>query len=124
MAAIKGKNTKPEMLVRRLVHSLGYRYLLHGKKLPGKPDLVFPARRKVIFVHGCFWHTHDCRYGNVVAVTRAEFWRKKRRSTVERDRANLKALAVLGWHVHVVWECEGKDLPSLTHRLAAFLDTS
>jgi len=74
MAAIRAKNTKPEMVVRRVVHALGGRYRLHGTNLPGKPDLVFPARRKVIFVHGCFWHMHDCRYGQVAPATRTEFW--------------------------------------------------
>ena len=86
MAAIKGKDTRPEMVVRRMLHRLGFRYALHKNGLPGKPDLVFPSRRKVIFVHGCYWHIHDCRYGRVVPATRADFWRAKRRSNVERDR--------------------------------------
>jgi DNA mismatch endonuclease (patch repair protein) len=123
MAAIKGKNTKPEMAVRRLVHRLGYRYVLHGKNLPGRPDLVFPAKRRVIFVHGCFWHTHDCRYGHVVPRTRAEFWQRKRADTVRRDRSNVAALHALGWRVHIVWECEPKDIMPLADRLTAFLDS-
>src|SRR5579872_1111623 len=96
MAAIKGKNTKPEMMVRRLLHRMGYRYVLHSKKLPGRPDLVFPSRRQVIFVHGCFWHMHDCRYGNVVPATNREFWQTKRTGNVARDQLNTGALGNLG----------------------------
>src|SRR5688572_2978877 len=92
MAAIKGKDTKPEMIVRRLLHGMGYRYVLHGKTLPGRPDLVFPARRKIIFVHGCFWHMHACRWGRVIPATRTEFWQSKRGANVVRDRATQDAL--------------------------------
>ena len=123
MAAIRGSDTKPEMKVRRLLHRMGYRYTLHGKKLPGRPDLVFPSRRKVIFIHGCFWHCHECRYGAVVPKTNAAFWQEKRSGNVSRDRANAAALASQGWEVLVVWECEIKDLTPLYSRLSAFLDS-
>lgn len=109
MANIKSKNTKPEMIVRSLVHRLGYRYRLHQKSLPGKPDLVFAARRKVIFVHGCFWHMHECRYGAVKPATNASFWETKRLSNVERDRKNRMALEQSGWQVLIIWECQTKS---------------
>lgn len=121
MAAIRGSDTKPEMKVRRFLHRMGYRYTLHGKKLPGRPDLVFPSRRKVIFIHGCFWHCHECRYGSVVPKTNAAFWQEKRSGNVSRDRANEEALASQGWAVLVVWECETKDLASLRFRIEEFL---
>ena len=122
MSQIKGKDTKPEMRVRRLVHSLGYRYRLHSKDLPGKPDLVFPGRRKVIFVHGCYWHMHSCRYGLVVPKTNTEFWQNKRLSNVARDERNAADLAAAGWQIMVLWECELKDEALLTERLKAFLE--
>ncbi|HZS06773.1 MAG TPA: DNA mismatch endonuclease Vsr [Blastocatellia bacterium] len=121
MSAIRGAHTKPEMVVRSLVHRLGYRFRLHRKDLPGKPDLVFPASRKVILVHGCFWHMHDCRYGRVVPATNAEFWQNKRMSNVERDVRNLKALRKEGWRVMVIWECEIKEPEKLQKRLTRFL---
>ena len=123
MAAIKGKDTKPEMIVRRLLHRMGYRYVLHGKKLPGRPDLVFPARRKIVFVHGCFWHMHECRWGRVIPATRTEFWQSKRSANVVRDRAMRDVLRRHGWQALVVWECETRELPSLTDRLVTFLDS-
>lgn len=122
MAAIKAKNTKPEMAVRRALHGLGFRYRLHRKDLPGKPDLVFAARRKVIFVHGCFWHMHDCRFGRVVPSTRTGFWQEKRKSNVTRDRVNLQTLSELGWATLVVWECETRDALSMRMRCISFLD--
>jgi DNA mismatch endonuclease, patch repair protein len=121
MAAIKGKNTKPEMVVRRLLHRLGFRYVLHHRKLPGRPDLVFPRRRKIVFVNGCFWHMHECRYGRVVPATRTYFWQAKRTGNVARDEANLKALQDLGWEVLVAWECEVRDADALMKRLVPFL---
>jgi DNA mismatch endonuclease, patch repair protein len=122
MAAIRGKDTGPERTIRRLVHSMGYRYLLHDRRLPGRPDLVFPRRRKVIFVHGCFWHMHECKYGRVVPATNAEFWHIKRTANVERDVRSAKALSAQGWDVLVTWECEIRDLQALTQRLIAFLE--
>src|SRR5688500_201263 len=106
MAAIRGKDTKPEMVVRRVAHRLGFRYRLHRRDLPGAPDLVFPRLRKIINVHGCYWHMHACPYGRVVAKTNAEFWRNKRRGNVVRDRRNERELRRLGWEVLTLWECE------------------
>jgi DNA mismatch endonuclease (patch repair protein) len=122
MAAIKGKNTKPEMLVRRLAHGLGYRYRLHSKTLPGKPDLVFPKRKKIIEVYGCYWHMHECRYGSVVPKTNTEFWQAKRLSTVERDKRNIQQLERQGWKVLVIWECQTKDEAELIKRITSFLE--
>jgi DNA mismatch endonuclease (patch repair protein) len=121
MAAIRGADTGPEMRVRRLLHRLGYRYALHTKNLPGKPDLVFRSRKKAIFVHGCYWHMHSCKYGCVVPATRTKFWQTKRRGNVVRDRANAAALASGGWEVFVVWECETKEQEALGRRLMEFL---
>ena len=113
MAAIKGKDTKPEMIVRRMLHGSGFRYALHKKGLPGKPDLVFPARRKVIFVHGCYWHVHDCRHGKVVEATRTEFWQTKRRANVLRDQRHVDLLKSDRWQVFIVWEC-GPEMSALS----------
>ncbi len=121
MAAVKGKNTKPEMIVRRLAHALGYRFRLHRKDLPGKPDLVFPGRRKAIFVHGCFWHGHDCARGSRQPRQNADYWRNKIERNVARDASSLAALTALGWQVLVIWECEMKDRDALADRLRAFL---
>jgi DNA mismatch endonuclease (patch repair protein) len=121
MSAIRGAHTKPEMIVRSLAHRLGYRFRLHRRDLPGKPDLVFPAQRKVIFVHGCFWHMHDCRYGSVTPATNAEFWQNKRMSTVERDARHLKSLRQDGWRVLIVWECETREPEKLERKLDKFL---
>ncbi|MEZ6128025.1 MAG: DNA mismatch endonuclease Vsr [Planctomycetaceae bacterium] len=118
MSRIRGQDTKPEMIVRSLVHQMGFRFRLHRKDLPGKPDLVLPRHRKVIFVHGCFWHRHRCRYGRVQPKTNAEFWRAKLTGNVERDRRNRTALRKTGWQVLEVWECwtrnpETKLIPKL-----------
>jgi DNA mismatch endonuclease, patch repair protein len=129
MSRIRGKNTKPELLVRRLLHARGYRYRLHGsaagRKLPGKPDLVFAGRRKVIFVNGCFWHFHSCTAGQHAPKSNAEFWSAKRERTAARDAAQLRQLHEAGWQVLTVWECEFKkpaDLEGLEERLVGFLD--
>lgn len=124
MSAIRGKNTKPEMVVRRLVHSLGFRYRLHVRALPGAPDLVFPSRRKVVFVHGCFWHRHDCPLGRPVPRTRPDFWRNKLRMNVERDARNERLLRGLGWDILRVWECSvrQRDPERLAVELKAFLN--
>jgi DNA mismatch endonuclease (patch repair protein) len=121
MAAIRGKDTKPEICVRTLLHSLGYRFRLHRKDLPGKPDIVLPRHKAVIFVHGCFWHCHNCRFGRVQPVTRSEFWTVKRQSNVDRDHRNKTALRALGWHVMVIWECETKRLEKIEARLTNYL---
>jgi DNA mismatch endonuclease (patch repair protein) len=122
MAAIRGKDTKPEIVVRRLTHGLGYRYVLHGRRLPGKPDLVFPARRKVIFVHGCFWHMHSCKFGKVMPATNAEFWSAKRTGNVRRDERNIQSLLERGWKVLVIWECETRDSEDLKAQILTFLN--
>jgi DNA mismatch endonuclease, patch repair protein len=121
MSRIRGRDTKPEMIVRRLLHAAGYRFRLHRRDLPGRPDLVFPVRQKIIFVHGCYWHRHDCPYGRVSARTNAAFWDAKIRGNVERDRRDITALEAAGWRVHVVWECETKAISILARRLERFL---
>ncbi len=124
MSRIRNRNTRPEMKVRSMVHRMGYRYRLHRRDLPGKPDLVFPGRQKIIFVHGCFFHMHDCRYGRVTPKTNADFWQKKRLSNVERDKRNITALSGDGWEVLEVWECQTKtpeQLQLLQGTLAEFL---
>lgn len=109
MSAIRSKNTKPEMVVRRLLSEMGLRYRLHRKDLPGKPDIVMPGRKITIFVHGCFFHMHKCRYGRVVPATNAEFWHTKRSGNAARDRRNIRRLRALGWKVFTVWECSTKS---------------
>lgn len=121
MAAIGGKDTKPEMVVRKLLHAAGYRYRLHAKELPGKPDLVFPARRAVIFVNGCFWHGHDCPRGRPAAKTNAAFWAEKISKNKARDARNAAALRKAGWRVLTVWQCRLKK-PVLLQRLTKFLE--
>ena len=122
MARVRGQNTKPEMIVRRLVHAMGYRYRLHRKDLPGKPDLVFGPRRKAIFVHGCFWHGHHCKRGARKPKQNADYWTAKIARNVARDRENLAALEAMGWQALTVWECELKDRAVLENRLRAFLE--
>lgn len=125
MALVRSKNTKPELLVRHIVHSMGYRYRLHVAGLPGCPDLVFPSRKKVIFVHGCFWHQHACHMGNRMPKSRVEFWRKKLEGNKRRDAKHRRQLRHLGWGALTVWECQlqPKALLKLMARLHHFLDT-
>lgn len=106
MAKIRSKNTKPEVRLRSLLHRAGYRFRLHVRTLPGQPDLVFPGRRKVIFVNGCFWHGHACSVGARLPKTNTDFWLLKRKKNQERDARQLQELEALGWRVLVVWECE------------------
>ena len=123
MALIKGRDTGPEMIVRRLVHSMGFRYRLHRSDLPGKPDLVFGPRRKVIFVHGCFWHQHkaeNCRHS--VPKSRTDYWLPKLKRNVERDQQNLNKLEKDGWQSLVIWECELRELAKVRRRILAFLE--
>ncbi|BCW35028.1 very short patch repair endonuclease [Arthrobacter sp. StoSoilA2] len=126
MSRIRGKNTKPELLVRKLLHAKGYRYRLHGQaggtKLPGRPDLVFSGRRKVIFVNGCFWHFHDCKVGLHSPTANAAFWETKRTRTRERDQIQREQLRAAGWDVLTVWECELRDSSVLEERLTGFLE--
>ncbi len=126
MAAIRGKDTGPELAVRRLVHRMGCRFRLHGKSLPGRPDLVLPGRQAVIFVHGCFWHRHGCvtkrgKRGN--PVQNRAYWQAKFEANIARDRRNIARLRRLGWRVLVVWECQThpRRIDWLTDRIARFL---
>ena len=122
MSRIRGRDTKPELLVRSLVHQMGFRFRLHRRDLPGRPDLVLPRHRKVIFVHGCFWHMHRCRYGRVTPRTNADFWQAKRTANVDRDRRNLRKLRRDGWQTLVIWECWTRDVETkVLPRLEAFL---
>jgi len=121
MSLVRSKDTKPEMIVRKLVHGAGYRYRLHVRGLPGCPDLVFKSRKKVIFVHGCFWHRHKCKMGDRMPKSRVNFWRSKLRDNRRRDNRGRQRLTRLGWSVLVIWECQTKSLPSLTRRIARFL---
>ncbi|MDO5743706.1 MAG: very short patch repair endonuclease [Micrococcaceae bacterium] len=142
MSKIKAKDTKPELFVRRLLHAAGYRYLLHGhiprgtcdrlrrqnpdirlpgNKLPGSPDIVFAARKQVIFVNGCFWHLHSCAAGAHAPVANARFWAEKRSRTRERDAQNAETLRALGFSSLVLWECELAGPGALLHRMATFL---
>jgi len=122
MALVRGKDTKPELLVRRLVHGLGYRYRLHRRDLPGTPDLVFPARRRVIFVHGCFWHRHIDGALARLPKSRIDFWLPKLEGNVERDARNLHELRKLGWGVMTIWECQLSDTARVVSRIKRFLD--
>ena len=120
MQANRGKDTAPEIRVRQMLHAMGYRFRLHRKDLPGRPDIVFPTRNKIVEVRGCFWHRHaGCAFAAVPA-TRAAFWQAKFQSTVARDAANLAALANAGWKVMVLWECELAE-PEIRKRLRSFL---
>lgn len=122
MAGIKGKDTKPEMLVRRLVHGMGFRYRLHRRDLPGSPDLVFPRLRKVIFVHGCFWHRHrGCRFA-YTPRSNAQFWMDKLEGNARRDTLAVAALNALDWKVMIVWECEVSDPSAVARKINSFLE--
>lgn len=121
MQAVKGKNTRPELVVRSLVHSMGFRFRLHRKDLPGNPDVVFSRLRKVIFVHGCFWHGHDCARGARVPKTNRDYWDQKIGGNRRRDRRSLAELKALGWQAKVFWECQLKDQQRLRKWLRNFL---
>jgi len=120
MAAVRSKNTKPERFIRRELHSRGYRFRLHRPDLPGKPDIVFPSRKRVIFVNGCFWHGHDCSRGALPA-TRYDFWAAKIGGNKARDAENQRKLEETGWSVLVVWECDLR-LPQTVERIVSWLD--
>lgn len=123
MAKIRGRNTRPERIVRSLLTSMGKRYRLHRAGLPGRPDIVLPGPKKVIFVHGCFWHRHSCAKGSSEPKSNATFWSEKLRRNRERDRENVKALRRQGWDVLVVWECQLRDNThdKVVKRLRAFV---
>ena len=119
MAAVRNRNTKPELRVRSMLHSLGFRFRLHRKDLPGTPDIVLTKHQTVILVHGCFWHTHDCRKGSTIPQTRPHFWAVKRQGTVERDTRNVASLEAAGWNVIVVWECQTRTDEDLLRALSS-----
>jgi DNA mismatch endonuclease (patch repair protein) len=121
MRAVKSRDTAPELMVRRLAHGLGYRFRVCRKDLPGKPDLVFPRLRKVVFVHGCFWHGHDCGQGVRFPSQNPSYWRKKIERNSARDETVRSTLTELGWKVSVLWECELKDEKRVARRLRSFL---
>jgi DNA mismatch endonuclease (patch repair protein) len=121
MRAVHGKNTTPEWIVRRLLHAEGFRYRLHPSALPGKPDIVFPARRKAIFIHGCFWHAHGCRYGQP-PKSRLDYWLPKLEANQARDAAKEAQLRELGWTVLTVWQCETREPRGLLSKLRRFLN--
>lgn len=117
MQAVKGKNTAPEMTVRKILHGLGYRFRLHRKDLPGKPDIVLPRYKMAVFVHGCFWHGHSCKRGGRPS-SNVGFWDKKLSRNMERDQENLRKLKAAGWHCLVIWQCEVKNCEAVTRKLA------
>ena len=123
MARVKNKNTAPELKVRKVLHGLGFRFRLHRRDLPGNPDIVLPRHNKIIFVHGCFWHGHDCPRGKRPS-TRQDFWNRKLDGNIERDKANQKRLKELGWKVLVLWECETKDTSELETKLLDFMNSA
>jgi len=120
MARIRGKNTEPERVVRRLLHAMGFRFRLHRRDLPGTPDIVLPKQRAIIFVHGCWWHGHKCSAGRL-PKTRVEFWSAKISANRDRDAKAVRALRTVGWSVLVVWECETRELAKLRRRLQRYL---
>ena len=121
MREIRQKDTKPEVLVRKLTHRMGYRFRLHSKGLPGKPDLVFPWRKKIIFVHGCFWHGHKCSGGHI-PKSHVQYWSQKLRGNKKRDAANNRKLRALGWRTLIIWECQTENAEKLKIHIQRFLD--
>lgn len=120
MSRVRGKNTKPELVVRKLLHSMGYRFRLHGRDLPGTPDIVLPKRRTIIFVHGCYWHGHNCSAGRL-PKTRVDFWSRKITANRARDVRAVRALRRQGWSTLIIWQCQIRDLKRLTARLQRHL---
>lgn len=123
MKAIRAKDTKPEMIVRRIAHAIGYRFRLHRRDLPGRPDLAFPKFKSVVMVHGCFWHQHqNCRLrGAKMPVSRQDYWLPKLQRNVARDVADIEGLEAIGWRVMIIWECETADTARIEARLRGFL---
>jgi len=120
MSKIRGENTSTELRVRKIVHSLGLRYRLHVRNLPGTPDLVFPGKKKVIFVHGCFWHGHECKH---LPKSNKEYWRLKWKQNRLRDKNNIEALEKLGWGVFVLWECWTRNPNLIIEKVSTFFDS-
>jgi DNA mismatch endonuclease (patch repair protein) len=121
MSRIRNKNTRPEIIVRSIVHRMGYRYALHRKDLSGRPDMVLTRHHKIIFVQSCFWHMHKCRYGKVKPATNTKFWQTKREGNVARDKRNLHKLRKEGWKILVIWECRTRHIEKLIEKLHKFL---
>jgi len=121
MSSVRSKDTKPELLVRRALHKLGYRYRVHSRDLPGSPDLVFSSRKKAIFVHGCFWHGHGCQWGRL-PKSKLDYWKPKIEANRKRDKRNLTALREAGWSVKVVWQCELRNMEATLDRIVGFLE--
>lgn len=122
MARVKSKDTQPEKVVRILLSKMGFRYRLHRKDLPGSPDLVFPSRRKVIFVHGCFWHGHNCTAGRNRPSSNKQYWTAKLEKNKKRDKNNLQSLAAIGWKSLIVWECKVKKTEYITELMKKYLN--
>ncbi|HAM32563.1 MAG TPA: very short patch repair endonuclease [Deltaproteobacteria bacterium] len=122
MSKVRGKDTGPEMIVRRLLHRLGYRYRLHVRELPGQPDLVFPSRQKAIFIHGCWWHQHRCKRGNRRPATRREYWLPKLEANKRRDAETRSKLRRMGWRTLVIWECQTRDSDMVRSLAQKFLE--
>jgi DNA mismatch endonuclease (patch repair protein) len=120
MSTVASKNTGPEISVRKTLHRLGYRYRLHKKTLPGSPDIAFPKKKKVVFVHGCFWHGHNCKYGRL-PKSKTAYWNVKIEVNKERDHRNILKLKDLGWKSMIVWQCQLKDMTTTIKKLVAFL---
>jgi DNA mismatch endonuclease (patch repair protein) len=123
MSRIRGRDTAPELFVRKMLHSRGYRYRTHVKSLPGRPDIVLSRHHKIILVHGCFWHRHRCRFGRATPRTHADVWQEKFQKNRVRDRNAMASLRRLGWQVFVVWECQTRRADWLAQRLFEFLET-
>ncbi|WP_321530166.1 DNA mismatch endonuclease Vsr [uncultured Desulfuromonas sp.] len=121
MSRIRSSDTKPEIAVRRLIYSMGYRYRLHSKDVPGRPDIVFKGRKKVVFVHGCFWHQHGCRQYRM-PKSKLDFWLPKLENNIQRDKKVLQELKESGWNVLIIWECELKDKESVCERIKYFME--
>jgi len=124
MSRVRSKGTGPEKKVRSFLHHLGYRFRLHRKDLPGNPDIVFPSRKKVIFVHGCFWHRHDCKAGRKIPKTNTEYWTEKISRNVVRDAEQSYSLQAAGWERLIIWECEMRDEEQLKTKILEFLGPS
>jgi DNA mismatch endonuclease, patch repair protein len=123
MSRVRSKDSKPELTVRSIVHRMGFRFRLHSRELPGCPDLVFAGRRKIIFVHGCFWHGHKCRAGRNRPASHGSYWNSKLDRNMKRDRMNSARLRRGGWNILTVWECQTREPASLAERLKRFLET-
>lgn len=121
MRCVKGKNTSPELIVRRLVHRMGYRFRLHRKDLPGHPDLAFSSRKKTIFVHGCFWHGHTCPRGARIPKTNTEYWQRKIERNVKRDADHQERLKSMGWSTLIIWECEVRRSDRINFLIEGFM---